>query len=72
MGEPTFGDRRVSAAAFAASMREFQQKMPPDSMYVPLARPFNNRTYLWGYEVDSAPLAWPASTMVAQRGRTTT
>jgi spore coat protein A len=69
---PTFVGGRVTAASFTASMREFQQKVLPDSMYAGLARPFSNGTYLWGYEVDSSALVWPATTIVAQRGRTTT
>src|SRR5262245_2098871 len=49
---PTFVGRRVNATVpLQVNMEEFQQKVLPASVYAPLAPPFNNGTFLWGYDV---------------------
>ncbi len=67
----TFVGRRVTSASFGVSMREFQQKILPDSIYSTLAPPFNAGTYVWGYKVDGSPASYPGFTVEARQGAPT-
>jgi len=53
-------------------MLEFQQKILPASVYSGLASPFNQGTYVWGYQVDHKPPSFPGFTIEAQRNTATT
>jgi spore coat protein A len=69
---PTFSDRRQDGTGnLRIAMREFQQKVLPDSIYDGLAAPFRDGTFLWGYDVNAAGPSWPARTVEAQRGTPT-
>jgi len=53
-------------------MEEFQQKLLPASMYSGLPAPFNQGTFLWGYEVNSNTTPqFPSRTIEARRGTAT-
>ena len=70
---PTFAGRRVNAQATVnATMQEFQQKVLPASVYAGLAAPFNNGTFLWGYNLNNAGASWPARTIEARQGTAST
>ena len=64
--------QRTSNAVMSVLMKEFQQKVLPDSFYANLPQAFRAGTWLWGYKVDGTPLAYPANTIIAQRGQATT
>lgn len=68
----TFVGQRVTSPHFGVIMREFQQKVLPDSMYATMPPPFNQGTFVWGYQVDSRPPSYPGFTVEAQRGTPTT
>ena len=68
----TFVGNRVKSSSFGVIMREFQQKVLPDSMYQTMPAPFNQGTFLWGYQVDGRPTFYPGFTVEAQRGTPTT
>jgi spore coat protein A len=66
------GSRVDGTRAVTVHMEEFQQKILPASMYSRLAAPFNNGTFLWGYEVNSATgPQFPSRTIEARRGTAT-
>jgi FtsP/CotA-like multicopper oxidase with cupredoxin domain len=65
----TFSGSRVSATDFTTRMVEFPQQVLPASMY-PAGH--SEGTWLWGYQVDSRPPAWPGFTVEALRHRPTT
>jgi spore coat protein A len=44
----------------------------PDDFYTRLSDSFKAGTFVWGYRVDGTPAWYPGTTIVAQRGRTTT
>src|SRR3954469_12714888 len=62
---PTFNGRRVQSPTLQVGLREFQQKVLPDSFYTSLPAPSNSGTYLWGYSVGAAGAApsWPGVTV---------
>ena len=69
----TLGGSRVDGTrTINVSMVEFQQRMLPNSMYANLPAPFNNGTFLWGYQVDGRAAHFPAATIEARQGTTTT
>src|SRR5262249_35201346 len=58
---PTFTTTRVNGTQTVnVTMQEFQQKVLPASVYSGLAAPFNNGTFLWGYNINGAGASWPA------------
>lgn len=67
----TFVGQRVTSTSFNVTMKEFQQKVLPDSLYSTMVSPFNQGTYVWGYKVDSRPAFFPGFTVEAQRGTAT-
>lgn len=68
----TFVGQRVSSTSFSVTMREFQQKVLPDSIYATMPAPFNQGTFVWGYQVDGKPAFYPGFTIEARRGTPTT
>ncbi len=69
---PTFPFRVDGTKALTVTMDEFQQQVLPASIYAPLLAPFNQGTFVWGYMIEeaggvTAPLHYPAFTVVAQR-----
>ena len=70
---PTFAGRRVDGTATVkVDMKEFQQKVLPESVYDGLTSPFDGGTFLWGYDVNSAGPSWPALTIEARQNKPTT
>lgn len=70
---PTFNGRRQNGTVtLHVTMEEFQQKVLPASVYGRLSAPFNNGTFLWGYNINQAGPSWPARTIEASRGIATT
>jgi FtsP/CotA-like multicopper oxidase with cupredoxin domain len=70
---PTFNGRRMNGTAtLNVRMEEFQQKVLPASFYARKAAPFNNGTFLWGYNINNTGATWPARTIEARRGTATT
>jgi len=70
---PTFAGRRVDGTATVnVNMEEFQQKVLPASVYAGLTSPFNNGTFLWGYNINNAGASWPARTIEARQNTATT
>lgn len=69
----TLSDDRVDGTrTVTVHMEEFQQKILPASMYSRLPAPFNNGTFLWGYEVNSnTHPQFPSRTIEARRGTAT-
>jgi len=66
---PTFNGRRSDGTTTQhVAMQEFQQKVLPNSFYTALRAPFNNGTYLWGYNINGAGPSFPARTI--ERART--
>jgi FtsP/CotA-like multicopper oxidase with cupredoxin domain len=69
---PTFVGRRINGTATVqVSMQEFQQKVLPASVYARLSAPFNNGTFLWGYNINNNGASWPARTIEAKQGTST-
>lgn len=68
----TFVGQRVSSTSFNVTMKEFQQKVLPDSVYSTMVSPFNQGTFVWGYKVDGKPPSYPGFTVEARRGTPTT
>jgi spore coat protein A, manganese oxidase len=65
----TFGvDQRIESSSFTTTMTEFQQTVLPPSLY---PNGFRNGTWLWGYQVDGKPAAWPGFSVEARRGTPT-
>jgi len=59
----TLSSSRVDGTqSVKVDMEEFQQKMLPAAMYANLPAPFNNGTFLWGYEVNGSGPRFPANT----------
>ena len=59
---PTFNGRRVSGTTTVnVNMQEFQQKVLPASVYAGRPAPFNNGTFLWGYNINGAGASWPGA-----------
>jgi len=70
---PTFNGRRSDGTTTQqVTMQEFQQKILPNSVYAGLAAPFNNGTFLWGYNINGAGASFPARTIESRRGAATT
>ncbi|HTK08687.1 MAG TPA: multicopper oxidase domain-containing protein, partial [Ktedonobacteraceae bacterium] len=67
-----FAGARVQSASTTVQIQEFQQKMLPQSIYEKLSSPYNNGTYLWGYQVGNNPLFSPGYTLEALQGLPTT
>jgi FtsP/CotA-like multicopper oxidase with cupredoxin domain len=68
----TFQGRRIDGtSAIHVNMEEFQQKVLPASVYAGLPAPFNQGTYLWGYNLNGTGASWPARTIEARKGVTT-
>jgi len=65
---PTFAGARVSATAVNVSIDEIQQPVLPTSLYDPLAAPFRQGTFVWGYKVGDSPPHYPGFTIEARRG----
>jgi FtsP/CotA-like multicopper oxidase with cupredoxin domain len=53
-------------------MEEFQQKVLPPSVYAHLPAPYNNGTYLYGYNLNGLGASWPARTIEARQNIATT
>jgi len=69
---PTFSGRRADGTtSLQVAMQEFQQKVLPDSVYSGLAAPYKNGTFLWGYNINNVGPSWPARTIEARKGTTT-
>ncbi|MEP6652036.1 MAG: multicopper oxidase domain-containing protein [Myxococcales bacterium] len=69
----TFNGRRSDGTQTQQiNMQEFQQKVLPASFYTHLAAPFNNGTFLWGYNINGAGPSWPARTIEARQNTATT
>jgi FtsP/CotA-like multicopper oxidase with cupredoxin domain len=69
---PTFNGRRSDGTTTQnVVMQEFQQKILPNSVYAGLRAPFNNGTFLWGYNINGAGPSFPARTIEARRGAAT-
>jgi FtsP/CotA-like multicopper oxidase with cupredoxin domain len=64
---PTFFGNRVTSTTPTVTALEFQQKILPGSVYANLTAPFNQGTYVWGYQVDGKPPFTPGFTIQAQR-----
>src|SRR5213075_59777 len=70
---PRFNGRRQDATVtLDVRMQEFQQRVLPASGYSGLASPFNQGTFVWGYNINGAGPSWPARTLEARRGTATT
>ncbi len=72
---PVFGSAalpRVGGTSISVNMEEFQQKVLPDSFYTGLTAPYNAGTYVWSYQVGTAPAHYPGVTIEAQRNAPTT
>ena len=65
------GSRVDGTRSVAIDMHEFQQKMLPNSVYSNLPSPFNNGTFVWGYQANGGQPQFPAQTIEARRGTTT-
>jgi|SRR5581483_3368844 len=65
---PTFVGRRVTGTFVTVDMREFQQKVLPESVYSELEVPYSAGTYVWGYKVGCRPAFFPGYTIEVQRG----
>ena len=60
---PTFNGRRINGTSTVnVNMQEFQQRVLPASVYARLPAPFNNGTFLWGYNINNTGASWPART----------
>jgi len=57
------GTATSAASPLAIRMSEFQQKILPSAFYAALPAPYNNGTYVWGYNGS-----YPGPTIVARRG----
>jgi len=69
---PTFAGKRVSGnGPLQVVMQEFQQKVLPASFYAHLPAPFNQGTYVWGYNINGLGPSWPARTIEAVRNQQT-
>jgi len=66
------GARHNGSQTQNIQMLEFQQKILPTSVYAALPAPFNAGSYLWGYKLNSSPPSWPAATIEAHQGNSTT
>jgi FtsP/CotA-like multicopper oxidase with cupredoxin domain len=66
------GSRVDGTRTIRVSMVEFQQKMLPASVYAGLPAPFNNGTFVWGYQVDGQAARFPGATIEARQGTATT
>src|SRR5262245_14484071 len=52
---PTFNGRRQNGSVtLNVNMQEFQSRVLPASVYASLPAPFNNGTFLWGYNINNA------------------
>ena len=70
---PTFNGRRVNGTSTVnVTMQEFQQKILPASVYAGRPAPFNNGTFLWGYNLNNGGPTYPARTIEAVHGTSTT
>src|SRR5256885_12681817 len=70
---PTFQGRRIDGTSpIQVNMEEFQQKVLPASFYAALPAPYDQGTYLWGYDLNGTGASWPARTIEARKGTTTT
>jgi FtsP/CotA-like multicopper oxidase with cupredoxin domain len=70
---PTFNGRRQNGTVtLNVNMQEFQQMVLPASVYAAAPAPFNQGTYLWGYNINAAGASWPARTIEARQGVATT
>jgi FtsP/CotA-like multicopper oxidase with cupredoxin domain len=70
---PTFNGRRINGSGtLNVNMQEFQQRVLPASVYAGLHAPFKDGTFLWGYNINNTGASWPAHTIEASRGTTTT
>jgi spore coat protein A len=70
---PVLSGKRVDGTKpLQVDMEEFQQKVLPASVYASLPAPFNKGTYLWGYNLNGTGPSWPARTIEARKGVTTT
>jgi FtsP/CotA-like multicopper oxidase with cupredoxin domain len=70
---PTFAGQRVNGSTtLGINMQEFQQKVLPAAMYAGFPAPYNNGTFLWGYNINGLGPSWPARTIEAHRGNATT
>ena len=62
---PAF-NRQNATVTLNVNMQEFQQKVLPASVYAGLPAPYNNGTFLWGYNINGAGPASPARTLEAR------
>ena len=70
---PTFNGRRSDGTTTQQiTMQEFQQKVLPNSVYAGRPAPFNNGTFLWGYNINGQGASWPSRTIESRKGVATT
>ncbi len=69
---PHFANNRVTGTDIKVTMEEFQQKVLPDSFYSALSEPYEDGTYVWGYEVGEQDHLYPGFTVEARKGIPTT
>lgn len=70
---PTQFGRRVNATVtLQIDAQEFQQKVLPASVYASLPAPYNQGTFLWGYNINGLGPSWPARTLEARQNVATT
>jgi len=69
---PTFNGRRADGTQpLSVDMQEFQQKVLPEAVYRGRKPPYNNGTFLWGYNLNGVGPSWPARTIEARQGTPT-
>src|SRR5262249_39780280 len=66
------GTRSNGGETQQITMQEFQQKILPNSVYAGRPAPFNNGTFLWGYNTNGRGAQFPARTIEVRRGTATT
>src|SRR5215510_5865143 len=69
---PLSGTRINGSATLNITMQEFQQRVLPASVYAGKPAPFNNGTFLWGYNVNGSGARSPARAIEVFRGTATT
>jgi hypothetical protein len=70
---PTFSGSRVDGTVtLNINIQEFQQKVLPAAFYAGLPAPYNDGTFLWGFNINGGGASWPARTIEARRGIATT
>ncbi len=65
---PYFAGARVTGTDITVTIEEFQQLILPASVYAALPPPFDQGTYVWGYNVGGRGAYYPGFTVEATRG----